>query len=58
MNLVQKHRENAVFFCFKQTEEELFEQNSILKSQATVDGLTGLYNHRHLYERLEEKAKR
>jgi len=47
-----------IFREMKQTEQKLFEQNSILKNLATVDGLTGLYNHRHLYERLEEEAKR
>jgi diguanylate cyclase (GGDEF)-like protein len=47
-----------IFREMKQTEQKLFEQNSILKSLATVDGLTGLYNHRHLYECLEVEAKR
>ena len=47
-----------IFREMNQTEIKLFEQNSILKSLATTDGLTGLYNHRHLYERLEEEAKR
>ena len=47
-----------IFREMNQTEIKLFEQNTILKSLATTDGLTGLYNHRHLYERLEEEAKR
>jgi len=47
-----------IFREMKQTELKLFEQNSILQNLATVDGLTGLYNHRHLYDRLEEEAKR
>jgi diguanylate cyclase (GGDEF)-like protein len=49
---------DMIFREMKQTEQKLFEQNSILKNQATVDGLTGLYNHRHIYERLEEETKR
>ncbi len=47
-----------IFREMKQKEQMLFEQNMILKGQATVDGLTGVFNHRHLYERLEEEAKR
>nr|WP_241495771.1 GGDEF domain-containing protein [Clostridium beijerinckii] len=35
----------------------LFDQNCLLKNQATIDGLTGLYNHRYIYERLEEEIR-
>ncbi|WP_411680924.1 MASE3 domain-containing protein [Clostridium thailandense] len=47
----------VIFREMKITEQKLFEHNCILKDQATVDGLTGLFNHRHLYECLEEEAK-
>jgi diguanylate cyclase (GGDEF)-like protein len=47
-----------IFREMKQTERNLFEQNELLKDQAAIDGLTGLYNHRHIYERLEEEVKR
>jgi len=49
---------DMIFREMKQTETKLFEQNIILKDQAIIDGLTGLYNHRHIYERLEEETKR
>ena len=49
---------DIIFREMKQTEQKLFEQNVNLTSLATLDGLTGLYNHRHLYERLEEETKR
>ncbi|MEL7656194.1 MAG: GGDEF domain-containing protein [Bacillota bacterium] len=47
-----------IFREIKQTQQQLFEQNRILKNQANIDGLTGLYNHRYIYERLEEEAQR
>lgn len=47
-----------IFREMKQTEKKLFEQNNILQNLAIIDGLTGLYNHRHLYERLEEESNR
>lgn len=49
---------DIIFREIKQTQQKLFEQNSILKDLATVDGLTGLYNHRYIYDRLEEEADR
>lgn len=47
-----------IFREMKITEQKLFEQNCILKNQAIIDGLTGLFNHRYLYERLEEEVKK
>jgi diguanylate cyclase (GGDEF)-like protein len=47
-----------IFREMRQTEQQLSEQNDILKNLATVDGLTGLSNHRHIYERLAEETKR
>lgn len=47
-----------IFREMKQKEQELLERNFVLKTQATIDALTGLYNHRYIYERLEEEAKR
>ncbi|AQS05762.1 sensor domain-containing diguanylate cyclase [Clostridium beijerinckii] len=46
-----------IFREMKQTEKMLFDQNCLLKNQATIDGLTGLYNHRYIYERLEEEIR-
>ena len=46
-----------IFREMKETEQKLVQQNLILKNQAILDGLTGLFNHRHLYERLEEEIK-
>lgn len=47
-----------IFREMKQTEQILFDQNCLLKNQATIDGLTGLYNNRYIYERLEEETRR
>ena len=47
-----------IFREMKQTERKLSEQNDLLKNQASIDGLTGLYNHRHIYERLGEEVNR
>lgn len=47
-----------IFREMKEKEQKLSEQNSILKNQSTIDGLTGLYNHRYIYERLEEESHR
>lgn len=49
---------DIIFREIKQAQQKLLAQNSILKDQATVDGLTGLHNHRYIYERLEEEAER
>lgn len=49
---------DVIFREMKQTEQKLFEQNEILKNQAAIDGLTGLYNHRHIYEHLKEEVER
>lgn len=39
-------------------EKELVEsQNALLQNLAVLDGLTGLHNHRYLYERLTEQVK-
>ncbi|WP_297424010.1 GGDEF domain-containing protein [Clostridium sp.] len=46
-----------IFREMKQKEQILFAQNCLLKNQATIDGLTGLYNHRYIYDRLEEEIK-
>lgn len=37
---------------------ELNELNMILRDCSIKDGLTGLYNHKHFYERLEEEIKK
>lgn len=47
----------VIFREMKQSEQKLFEQNVILKELATVDGLTELYNHRYIYDCLEEKSR-
>ncbi len=39
----------------KELYDELEEKNRDLERIATTDGLTGLYNHRHFYERLTEE---
>lgn len=49
---------DLIFREMKQKEQQLSERNEILKNQASIDGLTNLYNHRHLYERLEEEVSR
>ena len=46
----------TIFIEMKLTEEKLNEQNKILKNLSEIDGLTGLYNHKHIYELLEKKA--
>ena len=38
--------------------KELNEANGRLKALSITDGLTGVYNHRHFAERLEEECKR
>lgn len=47
-----------IFRELKQNEKILSNQNEILRNQAILDGLTGLYNHRYLYEKLEEERYR
>jgi diguanylate cyclase (GGDEF)-like protein/PAS domain S-box-containing protein len=42
----------------KRTEEELKELNKRLEELSITDGLTGLYNSRHFYSRVEEEMKR
>jgi diguanylate cyclase (GGDEF)-like protein len=37
---------------------QLQDQKKIIERQATTDGLTGLYNHRHFFERLRAEAVR
>jgi len=37
---------------------QLQEQKKTIERQATTDGLTGLYNHRHFFERLRAEAVR
>lgn len=49
---------DMIFRELKQNEQKLEQKNELLLSQAIVDGLTGLYNHRYLYDRLEEEIKR
>lgn len=39
-------------------EDKLQEQNHILKNQAILDGLTGLFNHRYIYECLEAETEK
>ncbi len=47
-----------IFREMKLKEQQLYVQNDILKNQSAIDGLTGLYNHRYIYERLEEEIER
>lgn len=47
-----------IFREIKQNECQLAEQNLLLKGQATTDPLTGLSNHRAIYDRLEAEADR
>lgn len=47
-----------IFRELKQNEQKLYEQNRLLKNLSIIDGLTGLYNHRHIYERLDEEVQR
>ncbi len=51
-NISANALENAILFESVQTAQEYFEEMAIR------DGLTGLYNHRHFYERLEEEFSR
>ncbi|MBP1754809.1 MAG: putative response regulator pleD [Firmicutes bacterium] len=46
-----------IFREMKQTEHLLFNQNSLLKNQAVIDSLTGLNNHRYIYECLEAEVQ-
>jgi len=47
-----------IFRELKANEKKLNIQNQMFRNQAIVDGLTGLYNHRYLYEKLEEERYR
>jgi len=49
---------NIIFREIKQTEEKLNNQNMLLKNLTILDGLTGLFNHHYLYEKLEDEAHR
>lgn len=49
---------NTIFRELKLNEQKLSEQNDLLRNQAVIDGLTGLYNHRFLYEYLDGEIKR
>jgi len=41
--------------CVKEPQNSIFLE---LQSKANTDGLTGLYNHRYLYEKLEDEIRR
>ncbi len=49
---------DTIFREMKLIEIKLEEQNRILKNQAIIDGLTGLVNHRYLYEELDKVANK
>lgn len=49
---------DIIFREMKLQEEKLSEQNRMLTNLSILDGLTGLFNHRHIYDRLEEETKR
>ena len=51
-NISANALENAILFESVQAAQEYFEE------MAVRDGLTGLYNHRHFYDRLEEEFSR
>ncbi|MCK5782928.1 MAG: diguanylate cyclase [Desulfobacterales bacterium] len=51
-NISANALENAILFESVQAAQEYFEEMAIR------DGLTGLYNHRHFYDRLEEEFSR
>ena len=51
-NISANALENAILFESMQSAQEYFEEMAIR------DGLTGLYNHRHFYDRLEEEFSR
>lgn len=42
----------------KELQDELKKTNKLLESLATTDGLTGIYNHRYFYEKLNEEFER
>ncbi|WHH59563.1 GGDEF domain-containing protein [Petroclostridium sp. X23] len=46
-----------IFRELKENEQKLCAQNDQYRNQAIMDGLTGLYNHRYLYEKLEEEME-
>ena len=46
----------AVAIRNAQLYSQLQEQKKTIERQATTDGLTGLYNHRHFFERLRAEA--
>jgi len=43
---------------FKMNEKILSEENEKFRNEAIIDGLTGLFNHRYLYDKLEEEKCR
>lgn len=47
-----------IFRELKSNERTLVEQNILLKDKVNFDELTGLFNHRYLYEKLEEECTR
>jgi diguanylate cyclase (GGDEF)-like protein len=49
---------NIIFREIKETEGKLYNQNILLKNLTMLDSLTGLFNHRYLYEKLEDEAHR
>jgi len=49
---------NVIFHEMKQYELKLQEKNRELELKSNVDGLTNLYNHRFLYEWLNEELER
>ena len=51
-NISANALENAILFESVQSAQDYFEEMAIR------DGLTGLYNHRHFYDRLEEEFSR
>jgi len=49
---------NTLYSEVSERNQELSALNVKLEELAITDGLTGLYNHRHFYERLTEEVKR
>ena len=47
-----------IFRELKLNENKLCEQNDILRNKAIIDGLTGLFNHRYLSEKMDEERDR
>jgi diguanylate cyclase (GGDEF)-like protein len=62
---ITKHFETEVLLAkikslirLKELQDELKKANKLLENLATTDGLTGIYNHRFFYEKLNEEFER